>query len=134
MNSTLKPIFDRSLLVLGGALIAATLALLVFTGGQKEQASTPAGAAPAAVDRVVIEDFLFAPAEITVPVGTKITWRNVDSAPHTATSGTSPNPDTVFDTGTIKGGQSGSVIVQKPGTFAYFCEFHPYMKGTVTVE
>jgi hypothetical protein len=44
MNSTLKPIFDRSLLVLGGALIAATLALLVFTGGQKEQASTPAGA------------------------------------------------------------------------------------------
>lgn len=135
MGTTQNPILDRVLLVLGGAMIVATLAVLLLTGGQEEQAATPAGAAPtAAVDRVVIENFLFVPAEITVPVGTEITWRNEDSAPHTATSGTSPSPDAIFDSGTIEGGQSGSVTVREPGTYAYFCEFHPFMKGTVTVE
>lgn len=135
MGSKRNKTLDRGLVVLGGALVAATLAVLVFTDGSGDQAGTPMGAAPpAAVDRLVIENFLFMPAEVTVPVGTEITWRNTDSAPHTATSGTSPSPDTVFDTGTIEGGQSGSVTVQEPGTFAYFCEFHPFMKGTVTVE
>ena len=69
-----------------------------------------------------------------VAVGAKITFTNQDDAPHTATSGASPNADGVFDSGTLKKGQSKSVKLAKAGTFSYYCAFHPFMKGTVTVK
>ena len=36
--------------------------------------------------RIIIENFVFAPAEVTVTPGTKVTWSNKDEAPHTATT------------------------------------------------
>lgn len=86
-----------------------------------------------AVDTVQIEDFLFEPAAVTVAVGTKLTFTNQDSAPHTATSGPSPELRGVFDTGNLAKGQSASVTLTKAGTFAYYCELHAFMKATVTV-
>lgn len=117
-------------------MIVATVAVAVLTGGAdgESRGSAPSAAEPVTTDRVVIQDFRFMPPEISVPVGTEIRWTNMDSAAHTATSGTSPGPDGVFDTGTVEGGQAGSVTVRRRGTFAYFCEFHPFMTGTVTVE
>ena len=52
--------------------------------------------------------------------GTNIAFTNEDRAPHTATSGASPNADGVFDTGTLTKGRSKSVKVTKAGTFAYY--------------
>lgn len=81
-----------------------------------------------------IEDFKYVPSTITVAPGTTITWTNRDKAPHTATSGASPNADGVFESGTITKGASRTVTVSKRGTFAYYCAFHPFMKGTVIVK
>ena len=81
-----------------------------------------------------IKDFLYEPDAISVAVGTKITFTNEDSAPHTATSGQPPGADGVFDTGNLTKGESKSVTVAKAGTFAYYCELHPFMKGTVIVK
>ena len=39
-----------------------------------------------------------------------------------------------FDTDTLTKGQSKTVILRKPGTYPYVCSFHPFMKGTVTVQ
>jgi plastocyanin len=122
------------------ALLAATLllaagALLTACGGQDRDGTAAPRSAPAGtVDRVQIKDFLYAPAAVTVPAGTTITFTNRDSAPHTATSGRSPRPDGVFDTGTLAKGERKSVRLTKPGTFAYYCAIHPFMKGTVTVR
>lgn len=125
------------LVVVLGAVMVATLAVLVVTGcGQDEDdnGGAQSGGRSAKVDQVTIEDFKFVPGEIVVRAGTKVTWTNKDSANHTATSGPSPTPDGAFDTGTIKGGASATVTLSKPGTFAYFCEFHATMKGRITVE
>ncbi len=84
--------------------------------------------ADAAGSAVSIQGFAFHPSAISVPVGSTITWTNQDSAPHTATA-----KDGSFDTGTLKQGQSMTVTFSKEGTYAYYCQFHPFMLGTVTV-
>jgi plastocyanin len=40
----------------------------------------------------------------------------------------------VFDTGTIEKGTSKTVVLKKPETYAYICDFHPFMKGTIIVK
>lgn len=79
---------------------------------------------------VSIEDFAYEPAGIAVPQGTKLTFTNHDSSPHTATS----TEAGAFETGTIKEGKTDSVTLDEPGTFAYYCAFHPFMKGKLVVE
>ncbi len=57
---------------------------------------------------------------------------NADAAPHTITDAASGKK--AFDSGTIKGKSTGSVTFDKPGTYSYICEFHPFMKGELTVR
>ena len=114
------------------AILAALLgaALLAGCGGNDDAASgaTPVAASP--VTSIRIADFTFAPDPATVNAGTPITVTNADRAPHTLTEeGQSPS----FDSGTIKGGQRGSVTFSEPGSYKVFCVFHPTMKATVTV-
>jgi plastocyanin len=133
MSSTTQQFVNRLLAVLGVALVVATGVVLVVHEGQSADA-TPAAGAAKSVDTIDIKDFLYDPEATTVAVGTKITFTNRDSAPHTATSGASPKADGVFDTGTLTKGQRKSVKVTKAGTFAYYCAIHPFMKATVIVR
>ena len=112
------------------ALIAALLgaALLAGCGSDDEGAAAPAGAA--AATKIDIKDFKYSPTPATVKAGETVTVPNADNAPHTLTDSASKRS---FDSGTIKGDESGSVTFTKPGTYTYFCEFHPYMEGSVTV-
>lgn len=122
------------------ALLAALLgaALLTACGDDK---ATPSADAPAEqqsaddtgspTDTIRIKDFNFIPPEATVKVGQKITIPNADTAPHTLTEESAKASS--FDSGTIRGKQTGSVTFEKAGTFKFYCEFHPTMKGTVTV-
>jgi plastocyanin len=75
-----------------------------------------------------IRDFAFAPASLSVPVGSTVTWRNSGEAPHTVTA-----EDGSFDSDMIAAGGSWARRFEKAGTFSYFCAFHPDMAGTVTV-
>lgn len=114
------------------ALAAATLLAGCGGGDTKSAASTTAArAAGAAVTHTIrIVNFIYEPDPVTVKAGQRITISNTDRAPHTVTQkGGSPS----FDSGTVKGGKRGSVTFSKPGTYEYFCQFHPTMKGTVTV-
>ncbi|MFZ1997643.1 MAG: cupredoxin family copper-binding protein, partial [Solirubrobacteraceae bacterium] len=77
---------------------------------------------------VTIADFHFSPATTTVHVGDTITWSNNGPSSHTATaSGGS------FTTGILKKGQSASHTFTRAGTFAYVCQIHPFMHGTIVV-
>ncbi len=135
MSITSQRLLNRVLIVLGAMLVIATPVLLVTHDGEGGASAAGQAAGPAkAVDEVQIEDFLFEPDAVTVAVGTKITFTNQDSAPHTATSGTSPTPDGVFDTDILKKGDSGAVTLAKAGTFAYYCTLHPFMRATVIVK
>jgi plastocyanin len=89
----------------------------------------PSVRAHAAADPAVgIVDFNFTPRSTTVHVGDAVTWTNNGQAPHTATAN-----DGSFETGTLQKGASASHTFTTPGTFAYICKIHPFMKGTVTV-
>ena len=75
--------------------------------------------------QVDIVEFLYEPEEVTVAAGTTVTWTNQDKAPHTSTA-----RDDSFDTGTLKKGDSGEIVLDTPGTYEYFCRFHQFMNGT----
>jgi plastocyanin len=91
------------------------------------QAAPPTGVA-ARAEKVEIVDFAYDPDPVTVQVGGKVTWLNQDSAPHTATA-----EDGSFDTGALEEGKLKSESFKQAGTYAYICEIHPDMHGTVEV-
>ena len=78
---------------------------------------------------VSMANLSFNPATITVMAGTTVTWMNADSVPHTVTADNGS-----FDKGTVAPGMSVSMTFSTPGTFAYHCNIHPFMHGTVTVQ
>jgi plastocyanin len=79
---------------------------------------------------VVIDNFTFKPARLTVPVGTRVTWVNRDDVPHTATSTKKPR---VFDSRTLDTDEKFSHVFTKPGTYEYFCALHPKMTAQIIV-
>ena len=95
--------------------------------GETESEPAPSGEA-AKSEKVDIVEFTYQPDPVVVQVDGKVIWQNQDTAPHTATA-----DDGSFDTGTIEKGKLGSETFKEPGTFTYFCEIHPTMKGTVEV-
>jgi plastocyanin len=96
----------------------------------KAAAPAPSTAGPAvAAAKVDIKSFKFQSAAIAVKKGGRITWTNSDSTAHTATA-----DDRSFDTQSIDPGKSKSVSFTRAGTFAYHCDFHPFMKATVVVK
>ena len=95
---------------------------------------TPApGAQTASVTIPERAEFLgnraFVPAELSVAVGTAVTWTNTDSTSHTSTSD-APG----WNSGIVGAGRTFSFTFQTPGTFSYHCDVHPSMVGTVVVR
>jgi hypothetical protein len=87
-------------------------------------------AAPAPDQRVAIDAFAFAPGEITLPVGGTAVWTNAQAGvPHTVTSA----DVTTFDSGVLATNDTFSFTFTQAGDFAYQCEIHPSMRGTVHV-
>ncbi|MBI4079741.1 cupredoxin family copper-binding protein [Candidatus Kaiserbacteria bacterium] len=77
---------------------------------------------------VTIEHFTFTPSTLTISAGDTVVFTNKDAVGHTATKIGS------FNSGIITEGQSKSIVFAQKGTFDYFCDPHPYMRGTIIVE
>jgi plastocyanin len=74
----------------------------------------------------------YSPANVTVILGVNntVVWSNNDTVIHTVTS-----TDGSYNSGTIFSGQDWSHTFTQPGTYSYyFCQYHPWMKGTVIVK
>ncbi|HEV2107824.1 MAG TPA: cupredoxin family copper-binding protein [Thermomicrobiales bacterium] len=94
---------------------------------------TPAAAGETAesAEEVAVEIVSYTfPEQLEVAAGTTVTWTNMDSVPHTVTS--NPNGD-AFQSGALREGETFTFTFTEAGTYEYFCEFHPGMKGTVVV-
>ena len=76
----------------------------------------------------------FSPATLTIKAGTTVTWKNTTAVPHTVTSDDGKS----FDSGSSNpiAAQVGtfSFTFTTPGTFAYHCSIHPFMKATIIVQ
>jgi plastocyanin len=125
--------------LLGAALLAGCGGDEGAKGGDDAGGGRPAAAAKTAAkrtDTIKIKDFVYSPTPATVIAGQRISIRNADAAPHTITdagSGSGSGSGKAFDSGTIKAKATGSVTIDRPGTYRYICEFHPFMKGEITV-
>jgi plastocyanin len=88
-------------------------------------------AAAAAPSQIVIHDYTFVPAEMTVQRGTTVTWINQDSDAHTITS--NPGPERFASPG-LGPGDRFTFTFRKAGTYRYTCSLHPFMHGTIVVR
>jgi len=79
---------------------------------------------------IEIANFQFSPADAVIAAGTEVVWLNADTDLHSIVS-----TGELFATSDIfEPGQSYSVTLSEPGTYAYTCGVHPFMTGTITVE
>jgi plastocyanin len=96
-----------------------------------EQASKTEQTAPGAPNQVVIDNFTFSPAALTVPSGTRVTWVNHDDVPHTVTS---PSKPRILDSPTLDTDDKFTFEFKDPGIYEYFCAVHPKMTGKIIVK
>ena len=115
-------VLNRGLVValVSGPVIGALLAL----GTVAAQDATKKDA-----NEITIDNFTFTPKELTVPVGTTVTWLNHDDIPHTIVE-----KKTTFRSKALDTDDSYSFTFTSAGTFDYFCGLHPHMVGQVIVK
>ena len=93
--------------------------------------STPVAGTPADDPTVAaaITQFAFDPPALEVAAGTTVTWTNQDPAPHTVTA-----DDGSFASEILEPGMTFDFTFATAGTYAYSCQIHPSMEGTVAVR
>lgn len=86
-------------------------------------------AAQAQPQAVVIKNFAFSPATLTVKKGTTVSWTNQDAVRHSVIAKTASGPKS----GLLGQNESYSFTFNTAGTFSYNCGPHPQMQATITV-
>ena len=102
---------------------------LIATAGPSAATESPAVVAsvkPAAT--VHIRNFAYHENKVTIHAGETVLFVNDDDDAHTVTAA-----DKSYDSGGLARGESWTRTFTKPGTYAYFCALHPYMKAVVVV-
>ena len=121
---------------LGGGLVVVGLALIVVGSAVDGIAGYgpggmmgwgPGPTAPAGTS-VRMAGSRFEPATLAVAAGATVRWFNDDALPHTVTAA-----DDSWDSGNLPPGDSFERRFDSPGTYAYFCSYHPGMAGTIVV-
>jgi plastocyanin len=105
-------------------MIAMILILLAGSFSIAANAEPSAGAAS-----VKIDNFVFGPQTLTVPVGATVTWTNSDDIPHTSVS-----TEGVFKSKVMDTDEKFSYTFTKAGTYPYYCTIHPKMTGKIVVQ
>jgi plastocyanin len=88
--------------------------------------STPSSTSQSTPGTIVEQNFQFTPANLTVPVGTVVTFLNQDSVAHHVFVGTT-------DLGLQQPGASVTWNAASNGTFPVKCVIHPSMTGQIVV-
>jgi plastocyanin len=108
MDMRLKPLI---ILLLAGALV------LMAVGQVQAKAYT-----------VAINNNAFVPKELTIAAGDTVTWTNNDAVLHDV------DIDDLAKSPEMHKGETFTQTFDKPGTYNYDCDIHPFMKGTVIVK
>ncbi len=117
--------------------LAAAFAAAVWIGCQRSPNGPRDTAQAIAVDQVatsneiVIDNFTFSPAKLTIPIGGTVHWVNRDDVPHTVTSSKRPR---TFDSGALDTDDQFAHQFDVAGTYDYFCAVHPHMTGQIIVK
>jgi amicyanin len=93
----------------------------------EEEAEEPVSESP---HSIIIQNFKFIPATLTVKVGDTVTWINQDTPRHTVTSDTG----TELDSELLSKGETYTHVFNTAGNYPYHCTPHPWMEATIVVE
>lgn len=77
----------------------------------------------------------YSPLNLEIPVGTTVTWINDDSVPHNIQSmDETGNVIQLFNSPPLNTGDKFEFAFEEAGVYNYFCSFHPWRVGLVTVS
>lgn len=108
---------------------ATVLGVGLLIGGVAIAQSPPVPAQTPAATQITIDNFSFTPQELTVTVGTKVTWVNHDDIPHNIVDKTKK-----FRSKALDSEDSYSFTFDAAGTYDYFCGLHPHMTARIIVK
>jgi plastocyanin len=111
---------------LASVALPVVIAMLLLAGSFRVTANAQPSAATAGVK---IDNFVFGPQTLTVPVGTTVVWTNSDDIPHTSVS-----TEGVFKSKVLDTDEKFSYTFTKAGTYPYYCTIHPKMTGKIVVQ
>lgn len=124
----------------GRTMARARIALLIMASvvGASAALGASAGTAATSPATIVIKNFDFAPATLSVSSGATVRWENADVANHQVTSGAvdgnQPRPDGRVTSPLFFRGEAFVATFPGPGTYPYYCGVHPWMRGTIIVR
>jgi plastocyanin len=117
-------------IAVGGLIIrtlaGATQARLFSVAGTARDVTMPPGAFS------VNNPNFYVPETLTVQVGREVIWFNGDTAAHTVTS--TGSPPVPFDSANMNPGDVFKFTFREAGSYEYYCTYHPWMTGQVTVQ
>ena len=114
--------------IMYGAVVAALT--LAAAGCSSDSSTTDTGGSTgggAADQTITIKDFTFNPSTLTVSGSTTIEVTNDDTTEHSFTL----DDDSVSQD--VQPGTSETVTIDPAASIGWHCEFHPDMKGSITV-
>ena len=129
MSTTRNPMPRRVRFGLIFGAIGATALLaagLLPSLGAAGDAVVEAAAKTATIN---IDNFAFAPPDLTIAAGTTVTWKNEDGEVHRV-----KDDHNRFSSAALDTDDSFSHSFAKPGVYHYFCTIHPYMVGKIVVK
>ncbi|MBV9718394.1 MAG: cupredoxin family copper-binding protein [Candidatus Eremiobacteraeota bacterium] len=100
----------------------------LFIAGLATLFLAPSAEALGASPAVQIRGDAYAPRTLTIGVGQSVTFTNDDDDAHTVTA-----VDGTFDSKGLDTNDVWHHTFTRAGRYAYFCELHPFMKGTIVV-
>jgi plastocyanin len=106
--------------------------VVIYLEGPGQADDSPVGkdsAHPAVLTMQQI-DRRFSPDLLVVPVGSTVSFPNMDPIFHNIFSLSKPK---AFDLGTYDKGETRNVVFGKPGVVGVYCHLHPNMEATILV-
>ena len=125
-------LFSLLLLTLAGCSSSSSSKTAVApSSSTAASTASSSSTAVAGAAQIVIDNFTFSPATLTVTPGEKVTVVNKDSTTHTVTA----TGNKAFDTGDIASGATTTFTAPSTaGSYPYICTIHQFMHGTLTVS
>lgn len=113
------------ILIACGAVIVGSAAFFVM----RQHASAPT-VTPVTGTAVSIKNYQFEPIQLHIKKGETVTWTNNDAAPHIVAG----DDAAAWAAGPmLKQGDVYMHTFDTAGTFAYHCNIHPGMRGSIVV-
>ncbi len=113
-------------------LILIVFALFLILGCSKQAGEGKqvviSDSATKGTDTIMINHFIFEPEELTVDMGTTLTWKHNDNVAHNIVS------SGLFESEVLSRGGEFTFTFTEKGEYSYYCGIHPSMKGKIIVK